>query len=136
MSGQETKKEQDQGRSIAEWITLTISTVIVLSLVGLIVYEYVGRSNQPPEIIVDFQRGQVRKENDSYSIPVVITNRGEQTATNVRILVSLGTGNQADQSEIQIDFLAGGAHEQRRVVVRQDPAQMDFRVVSISFAVP
>ncbi len=137
MSGQETKKERDKGRSTIEWITLIISISLVLALFSLIVYEYLGQSDQPPQIVVSYQRQQVKKLNGSFVLPVVITNHGEQTATNVLVIISFGSGgNQADQTQIQIDFLAGGATEQRMVVTQEDPSRVDLRVNSISFAVP
>ena len=115
---------QKRQRTLAEWVTLGISLTIVLSLVGLITYEYFGRGNRPAVIEVRPWLESLRQEAGAYYLPVEITNEGDQTAAGVWVELTLTAADDSQESaRIHVEFLAGGATEEGVVVFRQNPAE-------------
>ena len=115
---------QKRQRSLAEWITLSISLAIVLTLVGLITYEYFGRGDRPAVIEVTPRLESVRQEAGVYYLPITITNQGDQTAGGVWVEVTLDSGEDSRESgRIHVEFLDGGVTEEGVVVFRQNPAE-------------
>jgi uncharacterized protein (TIGR02588 family) len=128
-----TRKETDRDRAVAEWTTLGISLSILLALVGLVIYQYVAGGTAAAVIEVQPRLGEVRREGEAYYVPVDVRNRGERTAEDVRVRLSLeADGGAAESAELQVQFLAGGATEHGTVVFHSDPAggNLSARVVS------
>ena len=135
-NGQQEKR-QSSGRSGAEWTTLSISTAILLILIGLISYQYLAGSNQPAHIEVRPQLQQVRQAGDRYYLPVEVTNTGDKTAEDVRVGVSLtSAGSGKASSQLRFMFLAGHETSRGTVVFKEDPSKGDLSVDAVSFLQP
>ncbi len=76
------------GQPVAEWVTLGVSVTVVLVVISLVGYEYFTSSAQPPVIEARPQVGEVREVDGDYYLPVEVTNRGEQTAEDVKVQIS------------------------------------------------
>jgi len=133
--GQQTKGSRGAGRTIAEWTSLGISVAILLAVIVLLSYEYFASSARQPVIEAQPQLGEVRQAGDAYYLPVDLTNRGERTAENVRVEVSLSPG-QGESSQFELRFLAGGATERGIVIFREDPSEGNVTVDTVSFRKP
>jgi uncharacterized protein (TIGR02588 family) len=125
-----------KGRSAAEWTTLAVSIVVVLTLAGLVVYQYFTEGTAPPIIEVKPVLEQVRHEGETYYIPVEVTNSGEQTAESVEVQLSLSTGeSQPETTGFTIQFLAGKETHHQTAAFQNDPAQGTLEH-TITFATP
>jgi uncharacterized protein (TIGR02588 family) len=128
-------EQQNQGRSAAEWTTLAISLVVVAALVGLLTYLYLSGEGEPAVIEVRPEMESVRYVDGAYYLPVAVTNRGDRTAEDVRVTVTL-TGDGAQESaEVSFRFLAGGETGAATVVFSGDPTRGTLSNV-ISFLNP
>jgi uncharacterized protein (TIGR02588 family) len=129
--------DQRQQRSLAEWITLSLSIAILLALAGLVTYEQVTSGEEPALIEVQPRLDDMRREQEAYYLPVTVTNQGDDTAeaVQVRLALILPDG-QRSIGQFQVDFLAGGASEEATVVFPVDPAGGTLAVESISFLNP
>jgi uncharacterized protein (TIGR02588 family) len=135
--GTDDDRRQDRGRSIAEWVSVGISLAIVLALAGLVVYQYLVGGTRPPLVVVTPQLDAIRREADAYYLPVEVVNRGDKTAEDVRVLLSLSSDQGARQSaELGVDFLAGGETARWTVVFREDPSRGRLTVDMLSFLEP
>lgn len=126
--------QQDGGRSPAEWATLVVSAGILLLLIGLVTYQYLTESGQPPRIQTAPQLRAVRQEDGAYYLPVRVTNTGGEAARDVRVRVSLDGGREAP--EFSIDSLASGETVEGVVVTDVEPSQGSIAVDIISFTRP
>ena len=127
---------QKRQRTLAEWVTLSISLTIVLLLVGLITYEYFGRGNRPAVIEVRPRLESVRQAAGAYYLPVEITDQGDQTAGGLWVEVTLDSGEDGRESaRLHVEFLDGGITEEGVVVFRQNPAEGRL-VHTVSFLKP
>jgi len=135
--GEQVKGQQREGRSAAEWTSLGISAAIVLSLISLVTYQQLTRGSRPPAIEVTPRLQAVRQAVGVYYVPVDIANRGDQTAEAVRVrLVHSSDGGRQQSSELEIDYLAGGATAHGTAVFREDPATGRLEVEMLSFLDP
>jgi uncharacterized protein (TIGR02588 family) len=132
-----TTVTHDRSRSTAEWITLGVSSAVILAVVGLLVYHQLSGGDEPPVIEVQPRLEAVRAAGGAYYLPVEVANGGGATAQDVRVLVSMGTGGtDREASELLIDFLPGGGTASGVVVFRQDPRQRPLEVDVLSYLEP
>ncbi len=128
--------ERKEERTTAEWVSLLVSVAIVLALVGGLIYQVFARGSHPPVIEVKPLMEEVRREGDSYYLSLDITNKGERTAENVEVMVSLDSGKgQPETMQFQVQFLDGGETENQTVIFKNNPAEGDLTHTA-SFHVP
>lgn len=123
------------GRSAAEWTTLLISLLIIGGLVGLVVWLSLHDSGMPPRFTVAPSLDAVRRDDERYALPVIVTNLGGQTAREVRVVAELqpaGAGA-AETAEFTIDVLASGESQEGTVLFDQEPASQHLAVAVESF---
>ena len=135
-SKEEGKQKEKEGRTGAEWVTLSISVLIIASLVGLLTYLYFTQGTDPPIIEVEAKLEEVKQQGDSYYLPLTITNTGEKTAEDVQIEVSLDSGEGDPETvTFTILFLAGSEPDYETAVFTKDPSEGELSYV-ISFSTP
>lgn len=136
--GEERQKGKHSGRSIAEWTTLGISMAILLIVIGLVGYQHLFGASQAAVIEVTPRLQQVRQEGDAYYLPVDVTNKGDKTAEDVRVEVSLTPDGrqQKTSSQLRIMFLAGHETSRGTVVFGEDPRRRVLTTEVISYLQP
>jgi uncharacterized protein (TIGR02588 family) len=133
---QQEKGEQSKERTAAEWITLGVSVLIVLALAGLVIYQELARGTEPPVIEVMPRLGETRHEGDAYYVPIDVTNKGETTAEDIEVQLSLEAGEgQPEVAAFTLKFLAGAETESQTVVFQNDPSKGKLTHV-VAFSVP
>ena len=105
-SKQEAQTLADQ--SLAEWITLGISILILVLVVGGLGYLYFsGGSPQAPTIEIRPQLDAQRQATDAFYLPVEVVNRGVQTASDVHVQLTLTAAGVSETVSFTIPFLPG-----------------------------
>jgi len=123
-------------RSLAEWVTFAIASLILIGLVGLILYDWQVNQNRPPAFNVTVSEA-VRITDGRYYVPFAITNTGGRIANGVQITAELqieGEGNET--GEQQIDFLSGHETKAGSFVFNHDPDSGDLVVRVASYRLP
>lgn len=135
---EQREKGKHAGRSVAEWTTLGISVAILLVVVGLVGYQQLFGASQPAAIEVTPRLQQVRQEGDAYYLQVDVTNKGDRTAEDVRVEVSLTSDgrHQKMSSELRIMFLAGHETSRGTVVFGEDPRRGVLTTEVVSYLQP
>ncbi len=126
---------QSMESTLAERVSLAISSAIVLALVGAIVYLALAGGDRPADIDVTPRFDRMRRQAGQFYLPFEVVNHGDRTAENVRVRVSLGSA-QPEESEVEIQFLPGGATEEGIVVFDTDPTSADLRWDLLDFLEP
>lgn len=136
----ESHQEPESGsptRTVAEWVTLSISIAILAVLFGAIGIFYLRGDGEHSLIEVTPLTEDVRREGDRFLLPVEIANTGERTAGTVSVTVALMVdGEEVESADFSIDFLAGGASERGVAIFTTDPASADVTVGAVSFMEP
>lgn len=124
-------------RTTAEWITLGISAMVLLAVVGLVSYLHVSAGDHPPMIAVEARLDEIRRDADAYYLPVDVRNRGDRTAGDVQVRAELDTGSGAPvTAEFTVTFLAGGEEVEGTFVFNDDPTSGILTVEATSFREP
>ena len=123
-------------RSLAEWITLTLSTLILAVIVGLVLYDWQLSKNLPPAFEVALLE-PARVTEGRYYVPFTLRNTGGRIARTVQVIATLHLTNGTDETgEQQVDFLSGNERKQGGFVFEHNPQLGDLDVRVASFGLP
>ena len=124
------------GRSLAEWLTLLVSLLVLTLLVGLIVVDWQVNQTQPPAFEITIAN-EVRLTDRRYYLPFAITNTGGRIARTVQVVAELHVADAADEvAEQQIDFLSGHERKQGSFIFTHNPLEGDLMVRVASYRLP
>ncbi|MGD1865530.1 MAG: TIGR02588 family protein [Phormidesmis sp.] len=124
------------GRSLAEWITLTLSTLVLLTLVALVLYDWQLSRNIPPAFQVEITEA-TRLTEGRYYVPFTLKNTGGRIARTVQVIAELHLPDGNDETgEQQFDFLSGSERKKGGFVFEHNPQTGDLVVRVASFGLP
>lgn len=123
-------------RSLAEWITFAVSATILLTLVGLVIYDWYVAQDRPPAFRVEVSES-VRVMEDYYYVPFTIINTGRAIARNVQVTAEMHLKNQGTETgEQQIDFLSGHERKRGSFVFTHNPETGELIIRVASYSLP
>ncbi|BDI18112.1 TIGR02588 family protein [Nostoc cf. commune SO-36] len=130
-----TKTEQPS-RSIAEWVTFSVASLIVAIIVSLVGYTWLNEKNQPPILSVT-KKQTIREVDGQFYVPFEVENTGGDTAESVQIMAELLiNGKVTETGEQQIDFLSSGETEEGAFIFSQNPRQGQLNLRVGSYKLP
>lgn len=107
------------GRKLAEWVTMGVSTALVLGVVGFLIYQMTREQGPFVAVEVRLLADQTRQSGGRYVTPVEIHNRGRRTLRSFRGEVTFQTPDGTPgKREFEIDYL--GEQVRRTVYVYFD----------------
>ncbi|WP_373530427.1 TIGR02588 family protein [Nostoc sp.] len=126
----------EQSRSIAEWVTFSIASLILAFIVSLVSYTWINEKNQPPILSVT-KKETIREIDGQFYVPFEVVNTGGDTAESVQIMAELLiNGKVAESGEQQIDFLSSGESEEGAFIFSQNPRQGELNLRVGSYKLP
>jgi len=136
-SPDEQEARRTKLRTTAEWVTLAISTLIVLGLIGLTTYFYVTAQNTPAAVEVEPRLSETYQAGSRFYLPLTIRNTGGETGEEVRIRVSVtDPSGRQEAAEVMVTFLAGGGSSKAVAAFGSDPRQGRIEAVVVSYLEP
>ncbi|MEG3846553.1 TIGR02588 family protein [Microcoleus sp. herbarium19] len=133
------KTESNEGRSKrtpAEWATFAIASCILATVIGLVLYNWLTKKQEPPIISVT-RNAAIREEKGQFYVPFAVANTGGETAESVQIVAELRVnGEVVESGDQQIDFLSSGETESGAFIFSRDPSQGELIVRSSSYKLP
>lgn len=128
-----TKKKP---RSLAEWITLTLSSLLLLAIVGLVLYDWQLTKNLPPAFRIEIVEPP-RLSEGHYYVPFTLRNTGGRIARTVQVIADLHLADGTEESgEQQFDFLSGNERKKGGFVFEHNPQEGDLVIRVASFGLP
>ncbi|MEG5044440.1 TIGR02588 family protein [Microcoleus sp. B4-C1] len=132
----ESNNEPQPKRSPAEWVTFAIACSILSILIGLVLYNWVTKKQEPPVISVT-RNTPVRETQGQFYVPFAVTNTGGETAESVQIIAELRVnGEVVESGDQQIDFLSSGETQEGAFIFSRNPSQGELIVRSSSYKLP
>jgi uncharacterized protein (TIGR02588 family) len=123
-------------RSPAEWTSFGIALLILATIVGLVIYQWLTQKNQPPLLSVSTS-SEIRQVPGQFYVPFEVKNIGGETAESVQVIAELRIDGEVEESgEQQIDFLASGETEEGAFVFSRDPRQGELSMRVASYKLP
>lgn len=135
-SESETDTESEERRrpaKPAEWATFGVAAAILVAVVAAILLQLQGPTAPPAPTV---EVGAAQERDGRFFVPVVVVNRGDETAQNVQVLATLTLDDGEVESDQVIDFLAGGEEEELELVFDEDPAEGELEVVIGGYSLP
>jgi uncharacterized protein (TIGR02588 family) len=124
-------------RTTAEWVTLAVSSLIVLSLIGLTTYFYLTGSSAPAAVEVEPHLAETYQAGSRFYLPLTIRNTGGETGEEVRVRVSVtDRSGRQEAAEVMVTFLAGGGSSKAVAAFGSDPRQGQVEAVVVSYLEP
>ncbi|MEG4110065.1 TIGR02588 family protein [Microcoleus sp. S13_C5] len=132
----ESNNEQQPKRNPAEWVTFAIACSILSILIGLVLYNWLTKKQEPPIISVT-RNTPIRETQGQFYVPFTVTNTGGETAESVQIIVELRVnGEVLESGDQQIDFLSSGETQEGAFIFSRNPSQGELIVRSSSYKLP
>ncbi|MEH1908500.1 TIGR02588 family protein [Nostoc sp.] len=130
-----TKIEQPK-RSMAEWVTFSVASLILAIIISLVGYTWLNEKNQPPMLSVT-KKQTIREIDGQFYVPFEVVNNGGDTAESVQIMAELLiNGKVTETGEQQIDFLSSGESEEGAFIFSQNPRQGKLNLRVASYKLP
>jgi uncharacterized protein (TIGR02588 family) len=137
VAGNQEKQEKQSERSFAENVSFGISLLVLGLLVGLVVYQWVTKKNQPPVLSVTTDATQIRQAGGQFYIPFTVANIGGETVESVEVIAELNlNGKIEDIGSQQIDFLSDGETNSGAFIVNQNPSKGELIVRVTGYKLP
>jgi uncharacterized protein (TIGR02588 family) len=115
------QQDQQHGRSLAEWVSFGIAATILLGVAGLVLFYWLTVPLGPAVISIS-PLDEIREVGEQFYVPFVVGNGGGNTAASVQLIGEVRMGGEVvEQSQLQINYLAGGEQQQGVFVFRHDP---------------
>ena len=132
----QARSQPQHQRSLAEWVTFGVAALILLTIAGLVIYDWIATPPTPPVLSLT-QSGAVRQASGQFYVPFTITNTGGDTAESVQIIAELRINGGVEESgEQQIDFLAGAESEEGAFVFSRNPQEGELVMRVASYKMP
>lgn len=115
-------------RTGAEWVSLSVSLVLLATVVGMIILLWVREPAGPARFKIE--RGEIRSEAGLSHLSMTVTNVGGIAAREIRVEGKLSTNGLEERPTTTIDFLPVQAREEMVLIFRGDPSGASLEVVS------
>jgi uncharacterized protein (TIGR02588 family) len=123
-------------RSLAEWTTLALSTLLLAAIVGLVLYDWQLNKHLPPAFQVELNE-PFRLTAGRYYVPFTLHNTGGRIARKVQVIAELHLPDDSEETgEQQFDFLSGNERKKGSFVFEHDPQGGELIVRVASFGLP
>jgi uncharacterized protein (TIGR02588 family) len=124
-------------KSIAEWVTLSLSVLVVGALIIVALVEESRRQEVDGTALqVTFDTDRAALHGDSFYIPYTVINTGSEAISSAEIWIEVYDGESVVESaEINVQFLPLQGKQDGEFVTTQDPASHSLRsrVESLQF---
>ena len=124
-------------KSLAEWVTLSLSVLVVGALIVVALVEESRRQDgdgPPLQMTFDTEHGTARGE--SFYIPYTVVNTGSEAISSAEIWIDVYDGERVVESaEINVQFLPLQGKQDGTFVTTRDPASnaLRSRIESLQF---
>lgn len=102
-----------------EWAVFVVSVALILAVMAVLLKD-AQSPDSPPDLVLRF--GEPVKGQRGFSLPLIVSNGGQQTAEQVHVEVSLTIdGREVEKSDMTMAFVPRGSEREGAVVFDRDP---------------
>jgi uncharacterized protein (TIGR02588 family) len=126
--------KEDARLHTPEIVSLVISSIIVLTLLGVLIY--LQRSIPPTPALIEARAmlGETQQEGELFYVPIEIENRGGKAGEEITVRLAMTDASGAEHTaELTIGFLAAGESVKGMVALRSDPRGQELNVSTIGY---
>lgn len=124
-------------RGPVEIIVFALSLILVLTVIGVFIYDGLITPSVPPTILIDLREDQIRKVPEGFALPLALENIGNEAAENIRVEVrARSETGEVQTAEVVIPFLPEGSTRDAVVIFTEDPRQAAIEARTVSYTLP
>ncbi len=127
-----TKKKIE--KNWLEWCVFGVGLVLVLGTLGFLVYDGARTGDAPARIEIELGEPTAHG-GQGFQVPVTVSNRGDLTAGDVHIEVTL-EGSEAERGEFVVAFLPRRSTREGVVTFHTDPRAGRLRARVLGYEKP
>lgn len=118
-----------------ERATFLFGVITVVALLAYLAFSYQQNDDTPPQIDIVTQ---VESRGQLYSYKIMVTNTGEETAENARLVFALyQNGQEVESAAVELTYIPVNSHKTAWITFYRQPKPNDSLVVrSASFVKP
>jgi uncharacterized protein (TIGR02588 family) len=123
-------------RRFAEWISLGISAVLLLSLAGYLILQALAPDS--PYLLAEARplTEEVQQKGDRFILPIEISNRGRRTLRELKVEVGVTEpGGRSETRELQIDYLGEQSAQTVFLYFEQDPRALQIEARPVHYLI-
>jgi uncharacterized protein (TIGR02588 family) len=129
-------QEKKLKRTLAENVSFGISLLVLGLIVGLVIYQWITKKDQPPVLSVTTD-AQVRQAGEQFYIPFTVANNGGETVESVEVIAELNLNGKIENiGSQQIDFLSNGETNSGAFILNRNPNQGELIVRVTGYKLP
>lgn len=130
-------QNQTQKRTIAEWVTFSVASSILIGVVSLVSFTWIKQPSQKPPLLIVTNDQPLRKINGQYYIPFEVVNKGGETAASVQVIAELRLNGKVEETgEQQIEFLSRSEKETGAFIFSKNPEEGELILRVASYKSP
>ncbi|MGI8933388.1 TIGR02588 family protein [Leptolyngbya sp. BC1307] len=134
--GTTDSKAARSARSLAEWVTLSLSALVLTAIISLVLYDWQISRSLPPAFQVEMAK-TTRLTEGHYYVPFTLHNTGGRIARTVQVVAKLHLPDNSDETgEQQFDFLSGNERKRGEFVFEHNPQAGELVIRVASFGLP
>lgn len=123
--------------SFAEKISFGVSLLLLSLIVGLVVYEWISKKDQPPIVSVTIDPQKMRQVEEQFYVPFTVINTGGETVESVEVIAQLKVnGEVEEEGSQQIDFLSDGETQSGAFIWNRNPKKEELIVRVTGYRLP
>jgi uncharacterized protein (TIGR02588 family) len=133
----EQSQNQTQKRTIAEWVTFSVASSILIGVISLVSFTWIKQPSQKPPLLIVTKNQPLRKVNGQYYIPFEVVNKGGETAASVQVIAELRLNGKVEETgEQQIEFLSRSEKETGAFIFSKNPEEGELILRVASYKSP
>lgn len=114
-------------RTVAEWVTLGLSLLVVAGLIAIAIREESERTDDTG-VTVLFDEESATRHGELYYVPYIVTNIGGDAITSAEIWIEVFNGDlMVESAEVRIQFLPREGRQDGIYFSSFDPATHELR---------
>ena len=122
-------------KNALEWTVFAVSLVLIAATIAFLVRDGGSAESKTPQIEV--RTGQAVQSAGMWSVPVIVTNRGDETAEQLRVEVSvLQDGRETEKAQLTFAFVPRRSSREAWALFRSDPRALKIDARATSYEKP
>jgi uncharacterized protein (TIGR02588 family) len=137
MASKVSRRLGNDERTKAELVTLAISIVLLVALVGGLFWLDLRGGDEPARISTDLHFSDAYQHDGAWYLPVTITNDGDRATDQLQVdIVRPIAGEQPETSSLEYTFVAGGEQVEGTAVFDEEPTPDTIEVDVLAITEP
>ncbi len=118
-----------------EWVTGTVSTALVLLMIGLISWEALTDKGVPPDLSVSLTN--LSALDNGHRVAFDIANRSTATAADVTVRGEIiDAGDVLEETEVTFDYVAAESKSSGAFLFDRDPGMHELKIRVLGYTDP